>query len=54
MTGLCVYGGAVLRIDYLSSYIDEVFRARRDGADIRGYMAWSLLDNFEYVSHVFW
>lgn len=37
------------RIDYYAGYIAAVARAIRDGADIRGYHAWSLLDNFEWA-----
>lgn len=37
------------RIDYLKTYIAEVLRARKDGANVTGYFAWSLLDNFEWA-----
>lgn len=37
------------RINYYSSYIKEMERAIGEGIDIRGYMAWSLLDNFEWA-----
>jgi beta-glucosidase len=36
------------RIDFYRSYISAMGRAIKDGADIRGYHAWSLLDNFEW------
>ena len=36
------------RIDYMQRYIGEMQRAIRDGVDIRGYFAWSMLDNFEW------
>lgn len=36
------------RIAYLHGHIDAVARAREDGADVRGYFLWSLLDNFEW------
>lgn len=39
----------VSRINYYRSYLDELERAISDGLDIRGYMAWSLLDNFEWA-----
>lgn len=38
-----------LRIDYLADYIGAAARAIRDGADIRGYFVWSLIDNFEWA-----
>jgi len=37
------------RIDFYRGYLGAVGRAIRDGADIRGYHAWSLLDNFEWA-----
>lgn len=36
------------RIAYLYDYLAEVYRAIQDGADIRGYYCWSLMDNFEW------
>ncbi|MEV0848427.1 GH1 family beta-glucosidase [Streptomyces sp. NPDC049954] len=36
------------RIAYLHSHLDAVRRAIADGADVRGYFLWSLLDNFEW------
>jgi beta-glucosidase len=44
-------GGVVrdpLRADYLRRHTAEVVRARREGADVRGYMEWCLFDNFEW------
>ncbi len=37
------------RISYHQQYLSELARAIRDGADVRGYHAWSLLDNFEWA-----
>ncbi|MFN7021520.1 MAG: GH1 family beta-glucosidase [Phycisphaerales bacterium] len=37
------------RIDYTRRYLIELRRAITDGADIRGYFHWSLLDNFEWA-----
>lgn len=38
-----------LRIDYLRKHLTAVHSAIAQGADIRGYFAWSLLDNFEWA-----
>ncbi len=38
----------VERIAYLAGYFDAAGRAIRDGVDLRGYLVWSLLDNFEW------
>lgn len=37
------------RTAYLHGHLDAVRQAIDDGADIRGYFAWSLLDNFEWA-----
>ncbi|EGJ72978.1 putative beta-glucosidase [Streptomyces sp. Tu6071] len=36
------------RIAYLHSHLEAVRQAVADGADVRGYFLWSLLDNFEW------
>ncbi|BBA97544.1 putative beta-glucosidase [Actinacidiphila reveromycinica] len=36
------------RIAYLRGHLSAVHRALADGADVRGYFLWSLLDNFEW------
>jgi beta-glucosidase len=36
------------RIDYLRQHFIQTQLAMQDGVDIRGYMVWSLLDNFEW------
>jgi beta-glucosidase len=36
------------RIAYLSAHVAAVAAARARGADVRGYFAWSLMDNFEW------
>ncbi|KAL2339166.1 hypothetical protein Fmac_013612 [Flemingia macrophylla] len=38
------------RIEYMSGHLDNLMAAMREGADVRGYFAWSLLDNFEWKS----
>lgn len=37
------------RTAYFSAHLAAVAAARQQGADIRGYLAWSLLDNFEWA-----
>jgi beta-glucosidase len=37
-----------LRTWYLRNHLRAVHRAIQQGADMRGYFAWSLLDNFEW------
>jgi beta-glucosidase len=37
------------RITYLREHIAAVERARETGADVRTYVAWTLLDNFEWA-----
>ncbi|KAK9867235.1 hypothetical protein WJX84_008526 [Apatococcus fuscideae] len=39
-----------LRQKYLDTYLPEVERAVRDGYDCRGFMYWTLIDNFEWVN----
>ena len=36
------------RVDYLRGHIAAMHQAIGDGADVRGYFCWSLLDNFEW------
>jgi beta-glucosidase len=37
------------RVEYLRAHLDATAAALLDGADVRGYFAWSLLDNFEWA-----
>ncbi|KAI3878458.1 hypothetical protein MKW92_040040 [Papaver armeniacum] len=37
-----------LRIIYYHSHLYQVQRAIKEGVDVKGYFAWSLLDNFEW------
>ncbi len=36
------------RIDYLRGHLRAAHRALTAGADLRGYFAWTLMDNFEW------
>lgn len=38
-----------LRVAYLHDHIEAVGKALDAGADVRGYFAWSLMDNFEWA-----
>ena len=37
------------RVSFLQRYIAQVARAIDEGADVRGYYLWSLMDNFEWA-----
>ncbi|MDK3161827.1 GH1 family beta-glucosidase [Kamptonema cortianum] len=40
----------VARVGYLRKYVGAMKRALNDGIDIRGYMFWSFMDNFEWAA----
>ena len=55
--GAGIYGEAVdaegrvqdhERLLYLQGHLEACHRAIADGVDLRGYLVWSLLDNFEW------
>ncbi len=37
------------RVEYLTRHLEALALAAHDGADVRGYFHWSLLDNFEWA-----
>jgi beta-glucosidase len=37
------------RIAFMSGYLQQVWQAIHEGADVRGYHTWSLMDNFEWL-----
>ena len=37
------------RIDFMKRYLRELHRSIQDGAEVMGYMYWSVLDNFEWA-----
>lgn len=37
------------RMEYLHDYLTQVLRAMKDGVDLKGYFAWSFMDNFEWA-----
>jgi beta-glucosidase len=37
------------RASYLRSHLYAVYRAIEDGADVKGYLHWALIDNFEWA-----
>jgi len=37
------------RVKYYDDHLKAVLAARKAGADVRGYFAWSLLDNYEWA-----
>ena len=39
----------VQRINFYKRYLQQILRAKRDGANIKGYFAWTFIDNFEWA-----
>lgn len=38
-----------LRTEFMKRYLSQLEKAQNDGADIKGYFAWSFMDNFEWA-----
>jgi beta-glucosidase len=37
------------RIDYYKRYLQSILRAKNEGANVKGYFAWTFIDNFEWA-----
>lgn len=37
------------RVDYLAQHVTKLREAMRDGANVKGYFVWTLMDDFEWV-----
>jgi beta-glucosidase len=37
------------RVSYFEKYLEQVLRAKKEGAKLNGYFVWSLVDNFEWA-----
>ncbi len=42
-----------LRKSYLQSYLDQVYKAKKDGLKVDGYFVWTFTDNFEWAEGYF-
>lgn len=38
-----------LRVEFLQRYLQQILRAKLEGAKVRGYFVWSFVDNFEWA-----
>merc|ERR1712141_287044 len=40
---------AIKKLRFFDGYVGEMHRAIQEGADVKGYFAWSFMDNFEWA-----
>ncbi len=45
----CADAADAFRADYIRKTVEGIHRAIQDGIDVRGFMYWSLLDNYEWA-----
>ena len=38
------------RIEFVTEHLYAIHRAIQEGADVRGYYMWSLMDNFSWIN----
>lgn len=39
----------VARTAYFKDYLEQILRAKQEGANVKGYFVWTLMDNFEWA-----
>ena len=39
----------ILRVQYVQQHIAASMKAKKEGANLQGYIVWSIFDNFEWV-----
>jgi beta-glucosidase len=37
------------RVDYFRDYLAQILKAKQEGANVKGYFVWTLMDNFEWA-----
>jgi len=39
----------IRRVEFFQEYLKSILQAKKEGVKVGGYLAWSLLDNFEWA-----